>query len=291
MKASASLALIAFLVSPLTALASQPCALSQQANLNLNYEGIRNARIEVANSTLRLDSSNTGQKLMTVRHCASNKERLEAAQVVVTRSGDTLLISAKASSNSYNWFGPSSYGYSEIGLTLPSNIKVDLDVGSGDANVRNIAVLTVDLGSGDVQVNDSGAVVADVGSGDLMMNNIASLKIDVGSGDAEARSVKADVRASVGSGDIVLSNIGSLSSAEVGSGDITAEGVRGDVAINSVGSGDATVKAVNGNVRIDDVGSGGIEVRGVDGALVIRSRSDVESVNYSQVKGKVSIGG
>lgn len=290
MKALSFPALLLLAAAPFSASASTPCALSKDASLDLDFSGVRKVRIELSLNNLDLSTSPAGQRRMSVQHCASDAKRLADLSITAQRSGDTLTINSRPSSMNFNWFGPSEYGYSSLKLDLPANIAVELDVGSGDAQVRGVSDLSLEVGSGDVAVRDAGKVRADVGSGDLQLDNVRSLSVTVGSGDAEARAVQGEVIARVGSGDISLRDIGSLRAQSIGSGDLSATGVRGKANIGSVGSGDVQLKSVGGDVRVDSIGSGGVGVQGAQGTLYVSDEGDLESIERSGIKGGVRIG-
>ena len=269
-------------------MAADRCEHSRTESPSLDLEGITRVVVKIGPDELQVEP---GQPQLSVRHCASTPERLDASRFTVERRGDTLHLGSGGGQVMFNVFGYSSYDWRAIALTLPADLPVTLDVGSGEANLRGFSEVVVDLGSGDVALRDVGRVGADVGSGDLVVDGATAVNVEVGSGDAVLRGVEGAVQASVGSGDIEMSEVGTLASLTAGSGSISAEAVRGDVHVRSVGSGDAALRSVRGNVRIDNVGSGDVDVRDVDGDVVVADKHTLENVETRGVRGRVVIGG
>lgn len=254
----------------------------------LDLDGVTRVVVKIGPDELQVEP---GAPSLSVRHCASTPERLAASRFTVERRGDTLHLGTGGGQVVFNVFGYSSYDWRAIALTLPADLPVTLDVGSGDANLRGFSDVVVDLGSGDVALRDVGRVGADVGSGDLVVDGATSVKLEVGSGDAVLRRVQGEVRASVGSGDIEMADVGVLASLSAGSGSISAETVRGDAHVRSVGSGDVALRSVRGEVRIDSVGSGDVDVRDVDGDVVVADKRTLDNVETRGIRGRVVIGG
>jgi DUF4097 and DUF4098 domain-containing protein YvlB len=130
----------------------------------------------------------------------------------------------------------------------------------GDDAVINLTVsvpedmpLEIDDGSGNLVVEDVAAVKIDDGSGSIRVDRIAGeVKIDDGSGGIEIDDVKGDVSVDDGSGEILIRRVG------------------GTVTIDD-GSGSIDIKDVEKDVRLVRTGSGGVDVSNVKGQ-VIRSR-------------------
>ncbi len=113
--------------------------------------------------------------------------------------------------------------------------------------------LEIDDGSGSVVVEDLAAVRIDDGSGSIRVDRIAGeVKIDDGSGGIEIDDVKGNVSVDDGSGEILIRRVG------------------GTVTIDD-GSGSIDIKDVDKDVRLVRTGSGGVDVSNVKGQ-VIRSK-------------------
>jgi hypothetical protein len=165
--------------------------------------------------------------------CSSRESGLEEIKLIAERRGDEIYVEA---SMPEEWFG----GARGLDLTLdvPSSIPLDVEDGSGSAEIRDVA----------------------------------ALKIDDGSGELRIENVAGEVRVTDGSGDIVIDHAGSVVIEEDGSGGIRIAGVKGSVVVRDDGSGSIDVSDVGGDFTVEHDGSGGIEQDGVRGAVRIPSR-------------------
>lgn len=246
----------ALLLVPAVAMADKDyCKFSAPRNLELDLSGVRSVRFAVNAYDLHVTGGSAAGK-GTVRGtaCASDQETLDNLVVTQEREGDTLVVELQNKRNS-GWSGwGSHYSDLKVEATVPANIPVTVNVGSGDAKVRGVA----------------------------------SLDTSVGSGDLEAHDIKGAVKATVGSGDLTLQDTGSIEVDTVGSGDFQAKGVKGGVMIHTVGSGDAKLTDVGGNVEVGTVGSGDIDVNDVRGNLTVRTQGSGD-VDHHGVTGKVDV--
>ena len=239
---------------PLPALASD-CAHVRDIDLALDLDGIETIAFEVNSHDLQVRVGPGPGFALEGRACASSEAGLGETRVVQERKGSTLEVRLERGDGIvWNLFG-NRYARLDVAATVPRDIAVRLDVGSGDAVVAGVASLRSSVGSGDLQASDiEGTVRVNVGSGDIQLEDVGALRVDaIGSGDVTAARVRGG--ATVGS---------------IGSGDFDLYGAGGDVEVGSVGSGDAGLRNVDGNVRVGSVGSGDIEAIGVRGDLVVR---------------------
>jgi len=247
---------LALALAPLAAHATE-CRFEAPRNASFDLAGVRTIVVEVGHHDVHLEGS-AGATAAQVRGraCASSQERLAPLQLAQRREGDRLVVSASDDhgANHFSFFGISSYAYLELHLTVPAGIAVEMDVGSGDAHVANVA----------------------------------SLKSEVGSGDLDVKGVRGAFEAKVHSGDIRAEDVGTTHVASVGSGDFSVDRVRGNIAIDSIGSGDANLRAIGGSVEVGSVGSGDLHVNGVARDLHVAhvGSGDVEHV---AVAGKVNV--
>ena len=270
-------------------MAADRCEHSRSETPALDLDGITRVVVEMGADELTVTP---GAPSLAVKHCASTAERVAGSRLGIERRGDTLHITSRDSSITiYGLFGTDVYTWRDIRLSLPADLPLSLNVGSGDATLTGLSNLAVDLGSGDVALRQVGRVDADVGSGDLSVDGATAVAVDVGSGDAVLSRVQGEVRASVGSGDVEMADVGPLASLSAGSGSIRADGVRGDARVTSVGSGDVALRGVRGAVRIDDVGSGDVDVHDVDGDVIVADKDTLDSVETRGVAGRVIVGG
>ena len=250
------LILASLLLLPAVALADgEPCKFHAERNLDLDLAGVRSVRFAVNAYDLHLAGGGpAGKGTVRGNACASDQETVDNLVVTQERDGDTLVVELKNRRNGgWSGFG-SHYSSLKVEATVPSNIPVKVNVGSGDAMVRGVA----------------------------------SLESAVGSGDLEAREIKGPASVTVGSGDAKLEQVGAITADTIGSGDFIAKRVDGGVRIGTLGSGDARISAVNGDVEVATVGSGDVDVDDVRGNLSVRTVGS-GSVDHRGVTGKVDV--
>ncbi|MDR0182284.1 hypothetical protein [Lysobacter arvi] len=268
---------VAFALLPLALFAGQAladeCRHSEPRNLALDFTGVKTVMFDIGPHDLTVTASPGEKGAVQGKACASNADRLKELSLTQQRLGDKIVVTAKRQDTLSISFGGANYAYLSLNATVPDNVLVQLDVGSGDARVSGAAALSADVGSGDVQArNIRGLVTADVNSGDIELDTIGSLRVlSVGSGDLSARRVKTDVE--VGS---------------VGSGDVDLRDVGGNVSVDSIGSGGVEAQKVGGNVIAGKIGSGGLDAHDVGGNLTVR-RVGSGGVDHSGVRGNVSV--
>lgn len=166
------------------------------------------------------------------------------------RSGDTAKLIARHNSHMGYWKGSSPK--IDLTITMPANLMLDIDDGSGDIKVSNV---------------NNGLILED------------------GSGSASLEDIKGNVTIDDGSGDLVVKNVQGNIELEDGSGGLTVANVTGDIEIDD-GSGELTVMDVTGKVTIDD-GSGSIDVSRAGSLKIIDSGSG--GLSISKIKGEVDI--
>lgn len=246
------LLLAATALLPLAAQAGERCEHSQPRNLQLDLAGIKAVVFEIGPDDLKLTGATGARAAISGHACASEAASLKDMTLTQQRVGDKLVVRAE---HHYGLGFNFGYRYMKLQASVPDNLLVQLKVGSGDAEVDNVAALSIDLGSGDVEArNVRGAVTADLGSGDIELERIGSLRvISVGSGDLKAGPIGGDARlGSIGSGDVELRQVGgSVELERLGSGDFSVEGARGDLTVRKVGSGSVHHSGVAGRVSVD----------------------------------------
>ena len=257
------------------ALADHDCKFSAERNLDIDLAGLKALTLVLGSSDAQVEGV-AGIKRIEVRGkaCASEEEWLKDLTVDQERSGDRVRVttSKNRSGTHINLFG-SSYAYIDLTVRIPTDLALEVDAGSGDADVTNVASLRFTSGSGDLKAHHIvGDVLVKVGSGDAIIDDIGGLNVErVGSGD---------IRASNSRGDIKVGH--------VGSGDVTFADVRGSVRIESVGSGDVGVRRTGGDVEIGSIGSGDVTVDGVGGNFIVHSAGSGD-LHHHQVTGKVDV--
>lgn len=179
--------------------------------------------------------------------CASRASGLDEVKLVTERRGDVVYV--EAVTPEWSW---GSAGL-DLQIDVPNSIPLDVDGGSGSAEVRDVAALRITDGSGELTIDGvRGALTVDDGSGSLEIANVGG-----------------EVKITDGSGEIVVRQAGSVLITEDGSGGIQVSDVRGNVVVRNDGSGSIDVREVAGDFTVDDDGSGGIEHHGVRGHVKI----------------------
>jgi len=239
-----------------TALADHDCKFKAERNLDIDPAGLKALTLVLGSSDAQVEGV-AGIKRIEVRGkaCASEEEWLKDLTVDQERGGDRVRVttSKNCDGTHINLFG-SSYAYIDLTVRIPVDLALEVDAGSGDADV----------------------------------GNVASLRFTSGSGDLKAHHVTGDVLVKVGSGDAIIDDIGGLEVERVGSGDVTFADVRGSVRIESVGSGDVGVRRTGGDVEIGSIGSGDVTVDGVGGNFIVHSAGSGD-LHHHQVTGKVEV--
>jgi hypothetical protein len=210
------------------------CAHKAEREAALDAGGARSVRIEAAAGELRIEGK-TGQTRVEARGiaCASSEQVLGQIRLNATRQGDVIVVKVVIPEGS-SW-GWNEQARLDLTVTVPRIMPLDVDDGSGSAEIAHVGNLTVRDGSGELSVTDV--------AGDL--------RIDDGSGSIEVAGVTGNVRLSDGSGSIRVRDVGgSVTVEEDGSGSIDVAGVKGDFTVSHDGSGGIEHRGVAGQVRI-----------------------------------------
>jgi len=211
-------------------------------------------RIRVENGSGHLvingrDGASQVAATATVR--GSSQRAVDAVKLIARREGDAIVVRTER---------PDDDGFRNdnvsIRLTVevPSNLSLDVDNGSGGAQVDNVGPISIRAGSGGVQVN----------------NVKGAADVESGSGGAKLRNVHGNVTASTGSGGLTIA------------------GVNGSVDVRSAGSGGVNVSNVTGSLHLGSVGSGTVDADRIGGDFTV-DRKGSGSVSYTDVKGHVSV--
>jgi DUF4097 and DUF4098 domain-containing protein YvlB len=210
------------------------CAHKAEREAILDAGGARSVRIDAGAGLLRIEGK-TGQTSVEARGtaCASSEQVLGQIRLNATREGDVIVVKAEIpESSSRGW---NEQARLDLTVTVPRIMPLDVNDGSGSAEITHVGKLTIDDGSGELSVTD---VTGDLGIVD-------------GSGSIEVAGVTGNVRLSDGSGSISVRDVGgSVTVEEDGSGSIEVAGVKGDFTVSRDGSGGIAHRDVAGQVRI-----------------------------------------
>ncbi|RUO26873.1 hypothetical protein CWE09_09340 [Aliidiomarina minuta] len=267
---------------PAAALADEDCNLESIERITLDVADVRAFKVSVGPDKIQLQGREQDNGELRIRKCASSNDRLNALQANQVKQGDTLTLEldhggqANYRSSFFGFMRTENYGYFEISGTVPSHWALDIAVGSGDADITEIASVNIVIGSGDASIkNVAGEVTATLGSGDLEIKRVGSLSVSsIGSGDLEADYISgtADI-GSIGSGDAELDNIGGdVTVGNIGSGTLDIERVAGNVSVGTLGSGDIRASHIEGDFTLRSKGSGSIDINNIRGSVQVPNR-------------------
>jgi hypothetical protein len=184
--------------------------------------------------------------------CASSRDMLSETKLTLSRGGSELRIEAETPDHS----GIFSSAKLDFDVTVPDNIALRVEDGSGDLTIDNV---------GSTDLTD--------GSGGIIIRNVAGdLSVRDGSGDIKIDNVSGNVRISDGSGDINVSGAGSVEISNDGSGGVDIRNVKHDVHIGNKGSGSIEVSDVGGNFHVGNEGGGSIDWHRVAGHVDVPER-------------------
>jgi hypothetical protein len=261
------------------ALAMHECKFAAERNLDIDPAGLKALQLVLGSSDARVEGV-AGIKRIEVRGkaCASEEGWLKGLTVGQERSADRVTVTTRREDGPHMGGWGVSYAYIDLEVRLPADLLVDVDAGSGDANVAHVAALHFGSGSGDLNAaHVAGDVSVRVGSGDAILDDVGSVTLErAGSGDIRATTVRGDAKVGhVGSGDMKFSDVrGSVHVDSVGSGDLIVSRAGGDVEVGSIGSGDVTVSDIGGSFIVHSAGSGDLHHRNVTGKVDVPRRHE-----------------
>lgn len=261
-----------------TALARQECKFSADHNFDIDPAGLKALQLVLGSNDVHVEGVAGGKRIeVRGKACASEQDWLKDLDVKQERSGDHARVWTTRDRDSHFGWG-SSYAYINLEIRLPPELLVDIDSGSGDADVTNVAALNYGAGSGDLKARRvAGNVSIKVGSGDVIVEDLGNLIVErVGSGDIHATNVRGSVKVGhVGSGDLRLADVKEGVRVEsVGSGDLVVDRAGGDVEVGSIGSGDVTADNIGGNFIVHSAGSGDLRHHHVTGKVEVPRRHE-----------------
>ncbi|MGH8122302.1 MAG: DUF4097 family beta strand repeat-containing protein [Rudaea sp.] len=266
------LALLLLLSSSLAS--ADNCKFSAERNLDIDPAGLHALRVELGSSDLHLQGV-ADLKRIEVRGkaCASEQAWLADLNVTQSREGDKIVIKPVKSPERHGALLGNSYAYIDLVVRIPAALALEVDSGSGDAEIANIAALDFTAGSGDLKLEHvAGAVVVEVHSGDVVASDVASFTLrKTGSGDVHANNLRGEVKVGhAGSGDLHFADVhGGVQIDSIGSGDLGVERIGGDVVLGSIGSGDVEANHVTGNLIVKAAGSGEIHREQIGGRVEV----------------------
>jgi hypothetical protein len=202
--------------------------------------------------------------------CASSQELLDAMQISVRREGNTAFVETNIPIDKLRTLND-AYAYIDIDVDVPSNLPVEAQDSSGEAELRNLAALDMRDSSGELEIERvKGAVAVQDSSGEVRIRDVGSVKLEDSSGDIHIEKV-------AGAVDILSDS----------SGDIVVRDAGGKVDVRQDSAGDIRVSDVRGSFDVGIDSSGSIHARNVDGDFTVGSDGS-GSITHENVKGKIS---
>ncbi|MBV9071958.1 MAG: hypothetical protein JO093_12185 [Acidobacteria bacterium] len=250
-----TLTTIALLLTAATASADifGDCSVSEKRNVAAPAAGVSRVVIIGRAGYLHINGRRgSGEVRASGTACASSRDILNDTKLTLSRSGSELRIEAETPDNS----GIFSSAKLDFDVTVPDNIALRVEDGSGDLTIDSVASVDLTDGSGDISIRN---VLGDVAVRD-------------GSGDMKIDNVSGNVHISDGSGDIDVNGAGSVEVANDGSGGVEIRNVKHDVHVGNKGSGSIEVFDVGGDFRVGNKGGGSIDWTRVAGHVDVPER-------------------
>jgi len=217
--------------------------------IDKTLSGIEEVRMEIASGDVTFVKSSDANVSVKLKHTFNTDYN-----PTVEKRGNRLIIEEQRNQGSYS-------GSSIWTISLPDNLEIHFNTGSGNVKISGISVdADMNSGSGTFElINAQGEFEINTGSGNIIAQDVnGELQINSGSGDIKLNNVVSEVNANVGSGDIEAAGVSirGRSWFNSGSGDVEVELSRPtdyDLSVNS-GSGDATLdfggNAIEGTVAM-----------------------------------------
>lgn len=242
-----------------------PAAVAATASGDCRYErtvspqisdsaGIDRVHIEARAGSLEVVGSSGSTIEARGVACSSHEDILDRIGLSSKRSGSTLWIVVEVPERN-GWWPRHREMRLDLEVSVPSDMAVSIDDGSGSIWVRDVGDLDIEDGSGSISVRSVRSVRIDDGSGDIEIEDVADLvQIEDGSGSIDIRNVRGSVDIiDDGSGGIEIVEIaGDVEIGDDGSGSIYVSDVGGDLTVGDHGSGGVRFDRINGRVRIED---------------------------------------
>lgn len=250
------------------------CRYTAGRNASTSAAGISKVVIHAEAGSLRVDGVE-GATAFTVTGtaCTSEEDFLPRMTLALRKVGSELHIEADIPEKNivFGFFSARL----DFAVTMPAELPVEIDDGSGSIKVSNSGALTIDDDSGSIEVrNVRGNLRIDDDSGSISVETVAgNVVIEDDSGSIEVRDVAGNVEIEDDSGSISIADVrGSVRVREDDSGSIMVRNVQRDVIIDRDGSGSIDVADVGGNFTVGRKSSGGIDHIRVAGKVDIPTR-------------------
>ena len=224
-------------------------------------EEINNLKVITINNDVRIEESESDHINVKVY---DRKDAKPEAYV----ENDTLVIKNKNDIRIGFSFGIN--GSSKIVITVPKNTTYNLDIEGTSSDVDSLISLkdvNINLVSGDINLKDSLDTIIKTTSGDVELGSTNKLSINTKSGDIDINSVNSKLTIEVISGDININkvNLTKTSTIKTISGDVTigttnriyvdAHTVSGDIKVNTndrKSDYELKINTTSGDIRVNN---------------------------------------
>jgi hypothetical protein len=229
------LLLAAALIAPISSYADD-CRYSKGYDFAVDAAPLDRLQLDVGAGKLIVTGNSASNEVHIVATaCAISIRRLEELDLTHRVLDSDLRVRTQRYRNSgvFSWLGFGNYySYIDIEVTMPSDLMLDVEDGSGGIEVSHVSSLSLNDGSGSIQIEDiSGNVDVDDGSGAITISGVSgSVSVDDGSGPIRIRD----------SNEVTI--------IDDGSGEISIENIRGNVNVRNDGSGRIHIRNVAGDV-------------------------------------------
>jgi hypothetical protein len=235
--------------------------------------GITKVVIHAEAGSLKVDgAANVPQIIAAGTACTSEEDFLQRMTLTLRKVGSELHVDTRIPDKTviFGFFSARI----DLTVTIPANLPVSIDDGSGSIAVANVGALDIEDGSGSIDVrNVRGALSVNDSSGSIDVDNVTgNVAIEDGSGEITVKNVTGSVLIEDGSGAISVSRADSVRVRDDGSGSILVQNVRRDVTIDEDGSGAIDVADIGGSFTVGRKGSGSIDHSRVAGRVDVPSR-------------------
>ena len=206
----------------------------QAQEVNKSFSGIKKIRLNTSGGDCILVKGSSDAVKVSLKYTYSKAKFMP----VMEQAGSTLILKEEFERGSVS-------GESKWTLTIPQNMELDFNTGSGSLKAEGLALeLKSNSGSGNVALkNTDGEFRLNSGSGNVLLAAIkGEVSANSGSGNIEVEGADGEVNANVGSGNIKIYNAKGMFSANSGSGHVKADKlVLTDKSSFNSGSGDVKV--------------------------------------------------
>ena len=258
-----------------------PCRYSAPRNVDLDATALSSLLLNLGAADAHVQGvAGLSQVQIRGTACASNPQWLNDLRIDTSHTGGKATVTVRTGDheNSFNLAGISRYAYMKLSVSVPAQLAVAIDSGSGDVIAESVESLDFHSGSGDLKADHiGGALALDLGSADVDAHGVGNVELrGTGSGDVTVSDVHGDVRADhAGSGNLHFSDVqGGVSLGSIGSGDLRLERIGRNVQVDSIGSGDLVVDGVDGDLQVGATGSGDVSYHGVKGTVHVPRDAD-----------------